>query len=48
MAVLPIFTAANVPTMGPDGIPIVPPTWTVLLDEGAGLSGKGLGERPML
>ena len=48
MAVLPILTAANIPTMGPDGIPIDAPTWTVLLDEGTGLSGKGLGERPML
>ncbi len=48
MDVLPLFTAANVPTIGPEEVPIEPPKWTASPDEGAGLPGKGLAEHPML
>ena len=48
MEVLPMFTAPNVPTVGPEEIPIDPPNWTVSPDEGTGLPGKGLAQHPML
>lgn len=48
MEVLPLFTAANVPAVGPEEIPIGPPTWTISPDEGAGLPGRGLAQHPML
>ena len=48
MEVLPLFTAANVPAVGPEQIPIDPPNWTVSAAEGAGLPGKGLAQHSML
>ena len=48
MAVLPLFTAANVPAVGPEETPIDPPTWTVSPNESVGLPGNGLAEHPML
>jgi hypothetical protein len=48
MATLPLFTAADVPAVGPEEIPIEPPTWTVSPNEGLGLPGHGLAEHPLL
>jgi hypothetical protein len=43
------FTAADVPAVGPEEIPIDPPTWSVSTNEvSAGLPGKGLAQHPML
>lgn len=48
MKVLPLFTAADVPAVGPEELPIDPPTWTASPNEGAGLPGNGLAQHPML
>src|SRR5579862_5715127 len=48
MDVIPLFTAANVPVVGPEEIPIDPPNWTVSPDEGAGPPGRGLAQHAML
>jgi hypothetical protein len=48
MDLLPLFTAANVPAVGPQEITIDPPNWTVSPDEGVGLPGAGLARHPML
>jgi hypothetical protein len=48
LAALPLFTAANVPAVGPEERPIDPPNWTVSPGEGTGLPGNGLAQHPML
>src|SRR5579859_3515326 len=48
MDVLPLFTAENVPTVGPEEIPIDPPNWTFSPGEAGGLPGRGLAQHPML
>ena len=48
LAVLHLFTAPNVPAVGPEEIPIDPPQWTASPDEGLGLPGHGLAQHPML
>ena len=47
LAVLPQFTAANVPAFGPDEIPVDPPNWKVSPPD-TSLPGKGLAQHPML
>ena len=47
LSVLPLFTAADVPALGPEEIPIDPPNWSVPPDR-TDLPGKGLAEHPML
>src|SRR4051812_8534388 len=43
------FTAADVPAVGPEEIPIDPPNWSVSTNEAAAsLPGKGLAQHPML
>jgi outer membrane protein assembly factor BamB len=49
MNVLPLFTAANVPAVGPEEIPIDPPKWKLSAnDSDPNLPGKGLAQHPML
>jgi hypothetical protein len=49
LAVLPQFTAADVPAAGPEEIPIDPPNWVVSADDNSpALPGKGLAQHPML
>ena len=49
LAVLPQFTAADVPAVGPEEIPIDPPNWTVSADDRSpDFPGKGLAQHPML
>ena len=46
---LPLFTAANVPEVGPEELPIDPPRWTVSTTEtDPGFPGGGLARHPML
>ncbi len=46
---LPQFTAANVPVVGPEEIPIDPPNWIVSTNETpADFPGNGLAQHPML
>jgi hypothetical protein len=46
---LPLFTAANVPEVGPEEVPIDPPNWMVPTNEiPAALPGNGLAQHPML
>jgi hypothetical protein len=47
LEVLPQFTAANVPALGPDEIPVDPPNWKVSPPDKT-LPGKGLAQHPML
>jgi len=46
--VLDKFTAADVPVIGPEEVPIDPPNWTAAPDEAQGLPGNGLAQHPML
>ncbi len=48
MDVPSFFTAAKVPAVGPEEIPIDPPNGRVSPDEGIGLPGKGLAPHPVL
>lgn len=49
MHLLPLFTAADVPEVGPEEIPIDPPKWKISPDDGdPHLPGKGLAQHPML
>jgi hypothetical protein len=49
MRVLPQFTAADVPAVGPEELAIDPPNWIVSTnDSSPDLPGKGLAEHPML
>ena len=46
---LPMFTAANVPKVGPEELPIDPPRWTVSTNEpDPSFPGGGLARHPML
>jgi hypothetical protein len=46
---LPLFTAANVPEVGPEEQPVDPPNWKVSTNEtDASLPGGGLARHPML
>ena len=45
---LDLFTAENVPVVGPEEVPIDPPKWVASPDEGAGLPGNGLAQHPLL
>lgn len=46
---LPQLTAANVPAVGPEEIPIDPPSWIVSTNGSSpDLPGKGLAQHPML
>jgi len=49
LAALPMFTAANVPAVGPEELPIDPPRWIVSTNEsGPSFPGGGLARHPML
>jgi hypothetical protein len=49
LEVLPLFTAANVPAVGPEEIPIDPPNWIVTTNGlDPNLPGNGLAQHPML
>ena len=49
LSVLSQFTAADVPAVGPEEIPIDPPAWSVSADETSdGPPGNGLARHPML
>jgi hypothetical protein len=49
LAALPMFTAANVPAVGPEELPIDPPRWIVSTDESdPSLPSGGLARHPML
>ena len=49
MDVLPLFTATNVPAVGPEELPGDPPRWIVSTKEtDPNLPGKGLAQHPML
>jgi outer membrane protein assembly factor BamB len=49
MDVLPLFTASNVPEVGPEELPGDPPRWTVSTKEtDPNLPGEGLTQHPML
>ncbi|MGD0087102.1 MAG: hypothetical protein ABSC24_08230 [Verrucomicrobiota bacterium] len=47
LAVLPQFTATDVPAFGPSEIPVAPPDWKVSPPD-TSLPGKGLAQHPML
>ena len=49
LRVLPLFTAAEVPALGPEEVPIDPPNWSVATNDAPGaLPGHGLAEHPLL
>jgi hypothetical protein len=49
LAVLPQFTAPDVPAVGPEELPIDPPNWVVSADDNSpSFPGKGLAQHPML